>query len=122
MSRTAAINYRQLFISLFEALPLPAFVVDRDMLIHYINTPARQFCQVPISVRKTKIDAVLRVPALLQLLQECIRTSSSQQRQYEKGDSDITWNIAVAPLIHQSVAKKAEANGEAESYPRYFAV
>jgi two-component system phosphate regulon sensor histidine kinase PhoR len=122
MSRTAAINYRQLFVSLFEALPLPAFVVDRDLLIHYINEPARQFCQVPISVRKTKIDAVLPVPALLQLLQECIRTSSSQQGQYEKGDSDITWNIAVAPLIHQSIAKKAESNGEAESCPRYFVV
>jgi two-component system, OmpR family, phosphate regulon sensor histidine kinase PhoR len=123
MSKTAAINYRQLFISLFEALPLPAFVVDRDLLIHYINAPARQFCQVPVSVRKTKIDTVLRVPVLLQLLQECIRTSNSQQRQYEKGDSDITWNIAVAPLIHQSVAKKAEENnGEAESCPHYFAV
>jgi two-component system phosphate regulon sensor histidine kinase PhoR len=122
MSRTAAINYRQLFVSLFEALPLPAFVVDRDLLIHYINEPARQFCQVPVSVRKTKIDAVLPVPTLLQLLQECIRTSTGQQGQYEKGDSDITWNIAVAPLIHQSVAKKTGANGEAEICPRYFAV
>jgi two-component system phosphate regulon sensor histidine kinase PhoR len=122
MSRTAAIDYRQLFVSLFEALPLPAFVVDRDLLIHYINEPARQFCQVPVSVRKTKIDAVLPVPTLLQLLQECIRTSTGQQGQYEKGDSDITWNIAVAPLIHQSVAKKTGANGEAEICPRYFAV
>lgn len=122
MSRTAAINYRQLFISLFEALPLPAFVVDRDLLIHYINAPAQQLCQVPISVRKTKLDAVLRVPVLLQLLQECIRTSNGQQGQYEKGDSDITWNIAVAPLIHQTTSKKAEDNGETQNCPRYFAV
>lgn len=121
MSRTAAtINYRQLFISLFEALPLPAFVVDRDLLIHYINEPARQLCQVPVSVRKTKLDTVLRIPPLLQLIQECIRTSSSQRGQYEKGASDITWNIAVAPLVHQAIAKKAEANGEAS--PRYFSV
>ncbi len=121
MSRTA-LNYRQLFVSLFEALPLPAFVVDRDLLIHYINAPAQQLCQVSVSIRKTKLDAVLRVPVLLHLLQECIRTSSGQQGQYEKGDSDITWNIAVAPLRHQTFQKQAQANNETENCPRYFAV
>ncbi len=121
MSRTA-LNYRQLFVSLFEALPFPAFVVDRDLLIHYINAPAQQLCQVSVSIRKTKLDAVLRVPVLLHLLQECIRTSSGQQGQYEKGDSDITWNIAVAPLRHQTFQKQAQANNETENCPRYFAV
>ncbi len=105
MSRTS-VNYRQLFKSLLEALPLPVFVVNRELFIQYINPPARQLCQRPIFARKTKLDEVIDVPTVLQLAQECIRTNNSQQGQYEKSDADIAWKIAVAPLIHQTPPKE----------------
>jgi two-component system phosphate regulon sensor histidine kinase PhoR len=105
MPRTS-VNYRQLFKSLLEALPLPVFVVNRDLFIQYINPPARQLCQVAVSVRKTKLDQVIAVSAVLQLVQECIRTGKSQQGQYEKSEPDITWKIAAAPLVHQTLPKE----------------
>jgi two-component system phosphate regulon sensor histidine kinase PhoR len=120
MSRTS-VNYRQLFKSLLEALPLPVFVVNRELFIQYINPPARQLCQRPIFARKTKLDQVIDVPAVLQLAQECIRTNSSQQGQYEKSDADIAWKIAVAPLIHQTPPKE-DPHGVDKLYPQYFTI
>src|SRR5713226_7429171 len=123
MSRTS-VNYRQLFKSLLEALPLPVFVVNRDLFIEYINPPARQLCQVPIHANKTKFDQVIRVPAVLQLALECIRTESSQQGQYEMGDADIAWKISVAPLIHQASSKEVlpGTGQQTQSYHQYFAI
>jgi two-component system phosphate regulon sensor histidine kinase PhoR len=123
MSRTS-LNYRQLFKSLLEALPLPVFVVNRDLFIQYINPPARQLCQDAVFTRKTKINQVIDVPAVLQLTQECIHTGHNRQGQYEKSDPDITWNITVAPLVHQTLPK-ADPHGIDKpglSCPQYFTI
>jgi len=95
-----------MFKSLLEALPLPIFVVNRELVIQYINPPARQLCQQEIAVRKTRLDQVIEVPAVIQLAQRCIHTNSRQQGQYEKNNVDIAWKVTAAPLLHQAPAKE----------------
>src|SRR6266700_3910614 len=121
---TTSVNYLQFFKSLLEALPLPVFVVNRDLFIQYINPPARQLCQRPIFARKTRLDEVIDVPTDLQPAQEGIRTNSNQQGQYEKSDVDIAWKIAVAPLIHQTPPKEDPHGVDKQvlSCPQYFTI
>lgn len=113
-----------MFKSLLEALPLPVFVVNRELLIQYINPPARQLCQKPIFMRKTRLDQVIEVPAVLQLAQECIRTNSSQQEQYEKSEADIAWKITVAPLMHQTPSREDPhgVDKQRQACPQYFTI
>lgn len=121
MSRTS-VNYRQLFKSLCETFPLPTFVVNRDLLIFNLNAPARQLCTAPVLIRKTKLDQVLSMPAIRELVQECIRSDSSQQGQYERGDVDNVWKVSAAPLIHQTQPKQARQDAKLQICREYFVI
>lgn len=113
-----------MFKSLLEAQPLPVFVVNRELFIQYINPLARQLCQKPIFIRKTRLDQVIEVPVVLQLTQECMRTNRSQQGQYERSDADIAWKIAVDPLMHQTQPKEDPQGMDKQppTCPQYFTI
>lgn len=116
-----SINYRQLFKSFLEALPLPAFVIDRALTIHSINQSALHFCENQTLVRHTRLDQVLHSPEIIQLVQRCIQTGSAQRGQYEKGSSGIAWKVSVTPLEHQT-RKLKSVERPADQLYHYFSV
>jgi two-component system phosphate regulon sensor histidine kinase PhoR len=113
-----------MFKSLLEAVPLPVFVVDRTLTIYYTNQAARRLYNTMTFKQKMKLEQVLHEPALLQLVQESIRTEDPQQDQYEKKQIDTLWKVTVTPLSH--LARKGNTlHNAGEQTPfnyRYFAI
>jgi two-component system phosphate regulon sensor histidine kinase PhoR len=96
-----AIDYKTVFISLLDALPLPAFIVDHSLTIHYCNQPGLQLsASCSSSLQGMPLDQVIHDPAIIQLVQESIQTESQQKGKYEKNSSDILWKVSVSPLAH----------------------
>jgi two-component system phosphate regulon sensor histidine kinase PhoR len=93
-------RYKQLFQSLLEATPLPAFIVDRDLLICYANQPGFNLSEVSIHLHKTPLQKVIAdpEPEIMQLVDESIRTERSQKKQFDAAQSGIFWKVSVTPL------------------------
>ncbi len=126
---TSAVNYRQMFQSLLQAVPLPAFVVDRNLSICYCNQPAARLSGINTCAQGSPFDQVIHDETIIQLVQESIRTERAQQGRVERGNTDIVWKVSVTPLLHQSRKQKPSPfihTGEQISLlpdtHRYFAV
>lgn len=98
----ASINYKYLAESLLEAVPLPVFVIDRSLVVHYCNQPAIQVSRRADVPRITRLEQFIHDPALLQLIHESIQTNLPLKERYEPRDSDVAWTVSVGPLQHQS--------------------
>lgn len=109
MSTQPRIQYRQLFKSFLDAIPLPAFVIDNTLSICYANRLALDLCSLPTLREGSKLDQVMQNVSMIQLVHECIQSGSPQKGQYEKRGTDLTWNVQVTPLPHR--ARKAESRG-----------
>ena len=106
-------SYQALFTSLLAAIPLPVFVVDHALSVHYYNQLA---CRLNESVSQgMKLDQVLQDPAILQLVYESIQSGKPLKGRSGKGKADERWKVYVTPLAHQA------QNESARSYS-YFAV
>lgn len=119
MASSTPVNYRYLFKSLLEAVPLPTFIVDRSLQIYYYNPPALQLSgNVSIPPREV-LDEVLHHTGVIQLVRESIQANTLRKGQYAKSDSSVVWRVTVTPLQLQSPSKQEE---QAEIHYRYFAV
>ncbi len=95
------IDYKTVFISLLEALPLPAFIVDHSLTIRYCNQPGLQLsASCSSSLQGVPLNQVIHDPAVIQLVEESIQTESQQKGRYEKHSSDNLWKVSVSPLTH----------------------
>jgi len=116
------IAYQQMFTSLLEALPLPAFVVDRNLFIHYANHPSAHFYEAAALTSGVLLERVMPEAGFLQLIRDSIQTNRTQKKSYEKADTDISWEITIAPL-EQRATKKRRATSEVNVQQQcYFAV
>lgn len=99
------IDYKTGSISLLDALPLPVLIVDHSLTIHYSNQPGLQLSAPSYSsLQGMPLDQVIQDSAIIQLVQESIRTGSTHKGKYEKGASDILWKVSVSPLAHSYFA------------------
>lgn len=103
MSATSMDN-QDLFSSLLEALPFPALVADASLTLHYVNRAGLQLFTPKISgnvqadtIRRSLAE-VLPDPALIHMVQECVKQGNARTLQYEHDNSDMLWRITVTPL------------------------
>ncbi|GER87955.1 PAS domain-containing sensor histidine kinase [Dictyobacter vulcani] len=108
------IDFKELFKSLMEATPLPTFVIDRTGVILHCNQRSLQLYAPTQWAPNLRLEQLIRNPAIMQLVQDSIRTNSLQKGQYEQGNSDIAWKVTVSPLTHQIEGTATEI--------QYFAV
>ncbi|GCE26632.1 hypothetical protein KDA_21160 [Dictyobacter alpinus] len=108
------IDFNELFKSLMEATPLPAFVIDRTGTILHCNQRGLQLYEPTQWVPNMRLGQLIRNPAIMSLVQSSINTNSQQKGQYEQGNSDIAWKVTVSPLTHHTQAPTNEF--------QYFAV
>ncbi|MBV8695512.1 MAG: hypothetical protein JO183_08505 [Ktedonobacteraceae bacterium] len=94
-----SVSYRTLFTSLLAAIPLPVFVVDHTLSIHYYNHLAG--CLNESVAQGMKLDQVLQDPAILQIVYDSIQSSKPLQGRYDKGTADESWKVYVTPLAHR---------------------
>jgi two-component system phosphate regulon sensor histidine kinase PhoR len=98
MDEMASPDFRLLFTSLLEALPLPVLVVDRSLVVCYYNRQSfHLFERSPFSATTT-LDQVVSDPTIVQLVQRCIETGVVQGNTYLRGDHEVVWQVTVTPL------------------------
>lgn len=113
-----------MFKSLLEAVPLPIFVVDRALIIHYINSSARCLYSISTYGRKSHLDHIIHDAAVLQLVQNCIRMGSPQQGLYDTGRANSAWRVSVTPLPHRKATSPGDETQNEQAIPEntFFAV
>ncbi len=97
-----SIDYQDAFKSFLEATPSPVFIVDRSLLIHFMNQSALQLCKLTELPLECKFDQVISDGGVVQLVQEALHAGASYKRRYDKGRGDIAWKITVTPLFQSS--------------------
>lgn len=113
------INYKTASISLLEALPLPVFIVDHLLTICFCNQLGLQLvASSSSSLQGVSLDQVIHDPAIIQLVQESIRTERGHKSRYEKDTSDILWKVSVSPLVHSYFAVIIEDQTEVRRLER----
>jgi two-component system phosphate regulon sensor histidine kinase PhoR len=101
-------GYRQLFTSLLEAVPLPMFVVDRQLTVLNANRRGLRLCNATTLSPHTRLDQLLPDDTVLQLVQETIQTSQERNTLYEKEDgTGSAWRVSVVPLTDQDHGARA---------------
>lgn len=98
----AQFAYPQLFNSLLEAVPLPLFVVNRDLVVCHINQPGLHLSEQTTLVPNTRLDTLIIYPQVLQLVQIFLTTSQPQRELVLLDNvSDGAWKVSVMPLPDQ---------------------
>lgn len=114
MTGKTTINYRHMFTSLLEAVPLAAFVLDRDLKVVQVNAAALKLCGKERLARHETISRLLNNEAIARLARKCVQSGTTQKASIERTRSNVTWHVTVAPLEHQSKARaKYEPGSEA---------
>jgi two-component system phosphate regulon sensor histidine kinase PhoR len=96
----STIDYKRISKSLLEALPLPVLVVNRAMLIRAHNRQSLYLVPTSTVLDDQPLAQIIPDTAILQLVQESIRSGQPQKGRYEQPDSDRVWKVSVAPLEH----------------------
>jgi two-component system phosphate regulon sensor histidine kinase PhoR len=96
-------GYRQLFTTLLEAVPLPMFVVDHQLIVLNVNRRGLHLCDRTTLPPKLSLDQLLHDDTVVQLVQETIQTAQARSVLYEKEDGkDSAWRVSVVPLTDQT--------------------
>ncbi len=114
MSEDLSINYKHIFESLVEAIPLPVFVVDRSLMVCHYNQQSLLLSKTiaQSKITASRLDEMIHNPAIIQLVEATVRTGTPHKTLYEQGNSDVAWKVSVSPLTHQPTS----------SSHQYFAV
>ena len=103
-----SIDYQQLLLDTLEAMPWPALIVDRDMLIHFANQRAARLAGSGSALPGKRLEAALNDQRLLSLCQESIESGQPRQETYEKDSARTTWKVSITPLAHTARAPKQD--------------
>ena len=93
-----SIDYQDAFKIFLEAISSPVFIVDRSLLVHFMNQPALQLCKLSAISTGVRFDQVISDRGVVLLVQEALSTGTPHKRCYDKGRSDVSWQITVTPL------------------------
>ncbi len=93
-----SIDYQEAFKCFLEAVSSPVLIVDRSLLIHFINQPALQLCKLTGLPTHSQFDQVIPEKVIVQIVQEALHTGAPYTRRYDKERDNIAWKIIVTPL------------------------
>ena len=93
-----SIDYQDAFKIFLEAISSPVFIVDRSLLVHFMNQPALQLCKLSALSTGVRFDQVISDRGVVLLVQEALSTGTHHKRRYDKGRNDVSWQITVTPL------------------------
>jgi two-component system phosphate regulon sensor histidine kinase PhoR len=96
--------------SLLDAMPLPMFVVDQNLMVHDANPPALRLVHAEALVAGTGLAYLLPEISLLRLVRECIRTNKIQNGFYDRGIHDSSWRVTVTPLAPVEIQTETTAS------------
>jgi two-component system phosphate regulon sensor histidine kinase PhoR len=96
-----SIDYQEAFNNFLEAVSSPVFIVDRSLLIYFMNRSALRLCKLTELPAHSQLDQVLPEKDAVRMVQEAFHTGALHTRRYEKGRDDISWKIGVTPLSFQ---------------------
>ncbi len=94
-------SHNQLFFAaLLQTIPLPVFVIDRSLLIHYYNQQGNfSFPQNTASISSLpSLPQVIHNPAILQLTETSVRTNHTLSSMFEQENADSAWKVTISPL------------------------
>jgi two-component system, OmpR family, phosphate regulon sensor histidine kinase PhoR len=97
-----SIDYQDAFKSFLEAVSSPVFIVDRSLLIHFMNQSAMQLCSLSTLPTEAHFDQMISDSGVVQLVQEALQTETPHKRRYTKGRGNISWQIAITPLSQRT--------------------
>ncbi len=120
MTDDITINYRHFFQNLLEAAPWPVLIIDRTLTIRFYSQLACQLFGTSTSLQDVKLDQLMEDEAMLELVQKCIETGSSQQGEHDKRSPGVIWKISITPLDHQQI-KGSTSSPRPQDY-QYFAL
>jgi two-component system phosphate regulon sensor histidine kinase PhoR len=101
-----SIDYQDAFKSFLEAVSSPVFIVDRSLLIHFMNQSAMQLCNLSTLPTEAHFDQMISDRGVVQLVQEALQTGTPHKRRYVKGRGDISWQIGITPLSQNTKENK----------------
>ena len=93
-----SIDYQDAFKYFLEAVSSPVFIVDRSLLIHFMNQPALHLCKLSTLPIEGHFDQMISDRDIVHLVQEALHTGTLHKRRYDKGRGGISWQIVVTPL------------------------
>ncbi len=105
------INYEHFFLKLLEASYWPIVIIDRTMSVRFYNQRAVKLLERPEPWQGLKLDQLIPDPAILQLVQESLQTSTPRSGEHAKANGTIFWNVSISPVEHTP----PEASGRPES-------
>jgi two-component system phosphate regulon sensor histidine kinase PhoR len=93
-----SIDYQDAFKCFLEAVSSPVFIVDRSLLIHFMNQSALQLCNLSTLPTEGHFDQMISDSSVVQIVQEALDTGVPHKRRYAKGRGALSWQIAITPL------------------------
>ena len=117
MAGKQPVNYQRLFKGLLEAVPMPAFVIDRSLNMIYYNQFAQLSDDLAGADKPLTFDQAVRDPAIVQLARESIEFGEARNGLYDRGGPEHLWYVRVVPLAQT----KVNAPKKSSTY-QYFAV
>ena len=115
------INYQHFFQQLLEAAPWPVIIIDRDLSVCFYNQLAVQLLQSPSPLSHMKLDQLIQDQAIIQLVQESIRSGKVCRGEYVQGSAGRAWKVSVSPLEHEPQVIDQSQQQDVHYYA-YFAV
>jgi two-component system phosphate regulon sensor histidine kinase PhoR len=112
-------SHNQLFFAaLLQTIPLPVFVIDRTLLVHYYNQQGSfSFPQHAIP----SLPQVIHNPAIIQLTETSVRTNHTLSSMFEQENADSAWKVTISPLDTSLPSQPAQEQ-PAQDSSQYFAV
>jgi two-component system phosphate regulon sensor histidine kinase PhoR len=116
------IDYQHFTQQLLDAARLPALIVDRTLTIHLYNQRAAKLLATTTSLKGAKLDQLLPDPAIVQFVQESIRTGSPHTIEHDIGTNGLPWKVCVTPLEHKMPNNKGGKKSGRTSGHYYFLI
>ena len=117
---------QQFFSALLQTIPVPVFVIDRSLLIHYYNQQGN-FSFPQNTTSTSSLPQVIHNIAIIQLTETSVRTNHTLSSMFEQENSDSAWKVTISPLatslsLTQNSGEEVPGDAHSQVAYQYFAV
>jgi two-component system phosphate regulon sensor histidine kinase PhoR len=91
--------YTQIFRSLLDAIPLPVYLVDRDLVVQHINQAGMKQSGIQKRPVAVPLAEIMIDPLPEEVVREAIQTQQLVQREHAKNHPQYAWKVSAQPLL-----------------------